>query len=213
MKRILSIIVASSLCLIPFAGLGQAQQVAPPVAQTLVREGEFALKLVDRLKIGSPGSEAEAENALASAGIAPSNGWIADYPITPDIAGELETAITQAAGSGRLPLNRDQALMAFQALCAEIGLSVFADMRGDAVQNELAADYGQYSNPDVINNYYYNEGPPVVTYYPPPWDYYYMYAWVPYPFWCSGLWFSGFFYSCFHQASEFFRCLRALAPD
>jgi hypothetical protein len=45
MKRILSIIMAGGLLLIPFAGLGQAQQAAPPVAQTLVREGEFALKL------------------------------------------------------------------------------------------------------------------------------------------------------------------------
>lgn len=51
------------------------------------------------------------------------------------------------------------------------------------------------ANPDpaVINNYYYNEGPPVVTYYPPPQAYDYLYSWVPYPFWCSGLYFRGFF--------------------
>jgi hypothetical protein len=193
MKRILSIIMAGGLLLIPFAGLGQAQQAAPPVAQTLVREGEFALKLADRLMMGSPSGEAEAEGTLASAGIAPRNGWIADYPITPDIAGELQDAITQAAVSGRLALNRDEALMAFQDLIAETGLSVGVDTRGELVQNDPPADYGQYSNPDVINNYYYDEGPPIVTYYPPPWDYYYMYAWVPYPFWCSGFWFSGFF--------------------
>jgi len=194
MKRVLWIIVAGGLFLIPFAGLGHAQQAAPPpVAQALVREGEFALKLADRLKMGSPGSEAEAESALASAGIAPRNGWIADYPITPDIVGELQYAITQAAGSGGLALSSDEALMAFQGLTAEMGLSVVADTRGEVVQNEPPADYVQYSNPDVINNYYYDEGPPVVTYYPPPWDYYYMYAWVPYPFWWSGFWFSGFF--------------------
>ncbi len=193
MKKILWIMVAGGLLLIPFAGLGQAKQAAPPVAQALVREGEFALKLADSLKMGSPGSEAEAESALASAGIAPRNGWVADYPITPDIAGELETAITEAADSGRLALSRDEALMAFQGLIAEMGPSVVADTRGEVVQNESPADYGQYSNTDVINNYYYNEGPPVVTYYPPPWDYSYMYAWVPYPFWCSGFWFSGFF--------------------
>jgi hypothetical protein len=194
MRRVVPIIVATGLLLIPFAGLGQIQQaVPPPVAQTLVREGEFARKLADRLKMGSSGSEAEAESALASASIAPRNGWIADYPITPDIAGELQEAITQAADSGRLGLNKDEALMAFQDLCAEVGLSVVADTRGEIVQNDPPTDYGQYSNPDVINNYYYNEGPPVVTYYPPPWDYDYMYAWVPYPFWYSGFWFSGFF--------------------
>ncbi|MGC9975611.1 MAG: hypothetical protein ABSC57_02665 [Syntrophales bacterium] len=27
---------------------------------------------------------------------------------------------------------------------------------------------------------------------PPP-DFYYFYAWIPYPFWCSGFWFPGFF--------------------
>ena len=161
MRRVVSIIVATGLLLIPFAGLGQAQQAAPPpVAQTLVREGEFALKLADRLKMGSPGSEAEAESALASAGIAPRNGWIADYPITPDIAGELQYAITQAADSGRLALSRDEALMAFQGLTAEMGLSVVVDTRGEVVQNDPPADYGQYSNPDIINNYYYMKGRP-----------------------------------------------------
>jgi hypothetical protein len=45
----------------------------------------------------------------------------------------------------------------------------------------------------VINNYYYREGPPVVTYYAPPPDYLYLYAWVPYPFWYSRFFFSGFF--------------------
>ncbi len=83
--------------------------------------------------------------------------------------------------------------MVFQDLCAEMGLSVVADTRGEVVQNYPPPDYGQYSNPDVINNYYYDQGLPVVTYYPPPWDYSYMYAWVPYPFWCSGFWFSGFY--------------------
>ena len=33
----------------------------------------------------------------------------------------------------------------------------------------------------------------MVTYYYPPPDFYYLYAWIPYPFWCSGFWFPGFF--------------------
>jgi hypothetical protein len=172
---------------------GNKATQAPLIAQPLTREGDFAIKLVEALKVGQAKSEAEAESILASVGIAPKNGWIADYPITPDIAEELQNAISQAADSKRLSLSRDEALIAFQGLTAERGLSVVADTRGEVVQNEPPADYGQYSNPDMINNYYYNEGPPVVTYYPPPWDYSYMYAWVPYPFWCSGFWFSGFF--------------------
>ena len=32
-----------------------------------------------------------------------------------------------------------------------------------------------------------------MTYYAPPPDFYYLYAWVPYPFWWGGFWFGGFF--------------------
>jgi hypothetical protein len=32
-----------------------------------------------------------------------------------------------------------------------------------------------------------------VTYYAPPPDYYYLYVWVPYPFWWGGFWFGGYF--------------------
>ena len=58
MKRVLSLLVAGGLLLIPFAGLGQAQQAAPPVAQTLVREGDFAIKLAEALKLGQAQGEA-----------------------------------------------------------------------------------------------------------------------------------------------------------
>lgn len=172
---------------------GNTATQAPPIAQPLIREGDFAIKLVEALKVGQAKSEAEAESMLVSVGIAPKNGWIADYPITPDIAEELKIAISQAADSKRLSLSRDEALIAFEGLIAEMDLSVVADTRGEVVQNDPPSDYGQYSNPDIISNYYYDQGPPVVTYYPPPWDYYYLYAWVPYPFWCSGFFFPGFF--------------------
>ena len=48
-------------------------------------------------------------------------------------------------------------------------------------------------NPEVINKQYYEQGPPVVTYYAPPDPYYYLYSWVPYPFWSTGFYFPGFF--------------------
>ena len=170
----------------------------PPIAQALVREGDFAIKLAEALKIGQAKSEAEAESMLASAGITPQNGWIADYPVTPDIIGELQNAIGTAADSGKLAMNKDQAIKALQDLTAQQGLPVRADAESRYAGVEPPVepppgDYGEYSRPEVINNYYYNQGPPVVTYYPPPWDYYYMYSWVPYPFWCSGFWFPGFF--------------------
>jgi hypothetical protein len=48
-------------------------------------------------------------------------------------------------------------------------------------------------NPEDLDNYYYEQGPPVVTYYEPPEPYYYLYSWVPYPFWSTDFYFPGFF--------------------
>jgi hypothetical protein len=167
---------------------GEAATQGPPVAQTLIREGDFAVKLAEGLKIGQAKSEAEAESMLAAIGIAPKNGWIADYPVTPDIIGELQNAISSAVDSDKLGMNREEAVKTFQDLVAEQGLPVKAD-EGEAPA-EPPEEYGES---EAVNNYYYTEGPPVVTYYPPPWDYGYLYAWVPYPFWYTGFWFPGFF--------------------
>jgi hypothetical protein len=181
---------------------GETARQAPPIAQPLIREGDFAVKLTETLKIGQPKSEAEAEDMLVSAGIAPKNGWIADYPMTPDVIGELQSAIGGAVDSGKLAMNKDQAIKALQDLAAQQGLPVRADTESRHAGAEPPVesppgDYGEYSRPEVINNYYYDQGPPIVTYYPPPWDYYYLYSWVPYPFWYSGFWFPGFF--CLHD--------------
>lgn len=197
MKKSLIIgLSAVSLLFMPMAKTIHAEQVAteaPPVAQALVREGDFALKLVEALKLGSANSEAEAESSLASVGIAPRNGWIASYPVTPDILSELRDAVGDAADGGRLAMNTDEALNAFHNLANETGLAVVSDTSDAGKGTEEPKSYGQYSDPTVINNYYYDEGPPVVTYYPPPWDYYYMYSWVPHPFWWHSFWFPGFF--------------------
>jgi len=213
MKKALSVGIVLSLFLMfsPIDVRAQQQTGStPPLAQPLVREGDFAVKLAEGLKVGMAQSEAEAESTLTSVGIAPRNGWIADYPVTPDIIGELRNAVGEAADSGRLSMRREEAERALDILSANVGLSVVPETRREFAQNEPSPSnqpppsetppsgepapyYGEYSNPEVINNYYYDSGPPVVTYYPPPWDYYYMYAWVPYPFWCSGFFFPGYF--------------------
>lgn len=194
MKKLIAIMLASSLMILPFAVYGQSEQTAsniPPVSQSLVPEGDFALKLVPALKLGTANNEAQAEDMLSSVGIAPKNGWIADYPMTPIIIGDLQSAVANAADARKLPMGKDDALKAFRDLTTEFGLAVVPGGSSRYAENQ--------SQPDatVINNYYYDEGPPVVTYYPPPWDYYYMYDWVPYPFWWGGFSFSGFF--CLHD--------------
>jgi hypothetical protein len=191
MGRILAITMAFTLVIMPLAVYGQSEDTtsnpSPPVSQQLIPEGDFALKLISALNLGTPTTEAQAEDLLSSVGIAPNNGWISDYPMTPIIIGEVEGAVAAAADANKLPMGKDDALKAFEGLKIEFGLAVVSGSPGQYAESQPQPDSA------MINSYYYNEGPPVVTYYPPPWDYYYLYDWVPYPFWCSGFYFPGFF--------------------
>jgi len=205
MKTLSAIAMALALLLMSSpAAYPQAKQTtttSPPVAHTLVREGDFATRLVSALEIGTAENETEAETMLASVGIAPKNGWISDYPVTPDILGELQDAVAAAADSNRLPMGKDEALEVLESVSADLGLYVLSHTSGEYAEAPPPAG-PQYTEPTVINNYYYREGPPVVTYYPPPPDYLYLYAWVPYPFWYSRFFFSGFFIlHDFHKVS------------
>ena len=148
----------------------QNLQKAPPVSPGLVREGDFAVKLMEVLKLGTAKNEAEAESKLASVGIAPKNGWIADYPLTPDIIGELRRAIGVALDSGKIAMKKDEALMAVQIL-------IDNQWRMSAAPGEeQARQYSEYPL-TVYEGYdpYYYPYYPSYLYYP----YYYPY---PYPY-------------------------------
>jgi hypothetical protein len=174
----------------------------PPIAQTLIPEGDFAIKLVEALNVGRAQNEAEAESILASVGIAPKNGWLADYPVTPDIIGELRNSIGAAVDAGKLPMNKDAAQETFENLAAGQSLPVATDTESQVIEAEPVPNDVDYSNPDGIDNYYDDQGPPVVTYYLPPPDYGYLYSWVPYPFRCSGFRFRGYFIlNDFHRSA------------
>jgi hypothetical protein len=151
----------------------------------------LSVKLVDALKLGTTASEAEAESLLGNAGITPRNGWIADYPVTPDVIGELTQSIKDAAESKSLKMGKDEALQSFQNVTAGFNLAVRGGTPGETAQKGP----GNTTVPDntVINNYYSDQSPPAVTYYPPPPDYFYLYTWVPYPFWGWNFWFPGFY--------------------
>lgn len=161
-----------------------------PMSQPLIREGTLAVELAGGLKLGITQNEAEAEDLLSGAGISPRNGWIADYPVTPDIIGELQEAIGEAAASGKLSMEKNAALQALQTAEASNSLPVNPDTSG-TVGDEMAAP--AYPDSSAENNYYSDTGPPAVTYYAPPPDYAYLYTWVPYPFWWTDVWFPGFF--------------------
>ena len=187
----LSIVCLLAL-LMPMPTSTQAQSGPPPVAAPLVREGDLAIRLGSGLGISTADDEIEAENQLADVGISPRNGWIADYPATPDIIGELQQAVGAAVDAGKVPLGRDEALKRLNDTLGSSNLSMIPyPQTGSAEAPPPRTE--NYPNPAVVNDYYYNEGPPIVTYYTPPPDFYYLYAWVPSPFWWSGFWFPGFF--------------------
>jgi hypothetical protein len=170
----------------------QAQGSPPPIGAPLLREGTFAVRLQIDLAVGMTDDEVEAETRLSDVGVSPRNGWIADYPVTPDIIGELRQAVGDAADAGKVPFSRDEALQRFDRTLSASGLSI-TPYSPEGSNEPVPPGSENYPNPAIVNNYYYNEGPPVVTCYTPPPDFYYLYAWVPSPFWWSGFWFPGFF--------------------
>jgi hypothetical protein len=196
MRKWLSIMLAAGLVLYPFATFAedygsqtsQTQQV-PPVAQTLVREGDFAIKLAATLDLGNPTDEAVAVDTLASAGVAPLNGWLPDYPVTPQVLGQLQSSIDKAASEGKLPMTAEEGTKGLYYLAAQMNLPTPAG----TAKPEGSRSPAEQSNTAVVNNYYYDQGPPIITYYPPPYYYGYLYDWVAYPVFWFGFWFPGFY--------------------
>jgi hypothetical protein len=195
MRRVLWMNLAAVviLLLVYVAGDAQATHVGPPpVGQALAREGDLAVELVFNLALGTTDKEVEAEGILAAVGIIPRNGWVADYPVTPDIVGEVRDSIITAANGGKISKGRDEALKALNDAVAYLNISIQPYNAGDPVADKPAGAEN-YPNPAMINSYFSEQGPPVITYYAPPPAYYYMYSWVPYPFWWVDFWFPGYY--------------------
>jgi uncharacterized membrane protein YgcG len=156
----------------------QSEQTKPEprsIEQSLIREGFFAMKLAEALKIGPVKSEAEAENMLASVGIAPKNGWIADYPVTPDILGELQNAISAAADSGKIAMNKSEAIEVFEDLVIEIE--------------------SQYARVEPSPS---REPYPEAYYYPYPYPFYYRFLY-PYPYYAPYPYYYGGYYDSYRH--------------
>jgi hypothetical protein len=219
------------------------------VEQPLVPESVLAIQLAEALKLGPVSDEAKAEELLSGLGIEPENGWIAEYPVTPEVLGDVEKGIAMASDQGKIALTKDQALKLFGDVKTGLGFDAkpgqnppaglikkpgnktiysytdkneethFTDdlnsipkanrknmkIISQATLNKFIGSVGsgtvqapepQYTakpNPEVINKQYEQQGPPVVTYYAPPDSYNYLYSWVPYPFWSTGLYYPGYF--------------------
>jgi hypothetical protein len=192
MKTWLSIITAASLLILPVSILAadaerSSSYQSPPVEQPLVREGDFAIKLAAELNLGTADDEETAVTLLAQVGVAPANGWLPDYPVTPQILGQLSEAITQAVADGSLRIAPGDADQILSRVAAEMSLPEPAGSAGTETVATAPSDAA------VINTYYASEGPPIITYYAPPPQYLYLYDWVPYPAYWYGYWFSGFY--------------------
>ena len=161
------------------AQTSRTQSDAPQVERELVREGYFAVKLGEALKVVSTDNESEAIRELRWFKIEPRGGWIADQPVTPGILRELRKDVTQAAEDDRFFMNTDEALLRFNQVAANLGLTFDSSSDADAESDE--AD---------------NEQPPAAKYYNPypPSSYYDFYPWHPYPFAWDHWYFPGFFF-------------------
>jgi hypothetical protein len=209
MKKIIILLIAVGLLLIPFVYQMQAAQNSispPPVSQNLVRQGDFAFSLLEALELGEAYSEAQALEMLGDMGIEPKDGWISDYPLTPDSVEELQNALIRAADKGHLKMNISEAEKVFNNLVLDYGFHISPDYnKNQDSETPPSFGYYDYKSTPVINQYYYHNGPPVVTYYPPPPSYYNLYNWVPYPFWWGSFRFSGYFVlNDFHGSSIVF---------
>jgi hypothetical protein len=160
-----------------YAQPGQSKAGPPPSGQNLVREGSFAMKLAEVLKIGEVKNEAEAEDKLTSVGVAPKNGWIADYPVTPDIIEELRNAVGEAADSGKIAMKREEAIKAFQDLMTSV--------EGQSAGVEPSIGGQPYPEP-YYDPYHYSYYYPYPYYYG---GYYYPYL---YPYFRGGFVIRGF---------------------
>lgn len=183
------------ICLVPAmmqAQSGKTTTEELTVAQHLVREGDFAVKLLASMGVGASKDEMDAEKRLAESGIAPRNGWIADYPVTPDIACELCKALTIALESGKIELDKHEALKRFEKITDGFGLSVEPTT---VAAKDTAYGSAARLKPDpvLIMNYFTTMGLPVITYYAPPAEYSHLYCLVPFPFLSHGDRFPGFF--------------------
>jgi hypothetical protein len=129
----------------------QGRNGPPPVEQALVPEGVFAIQLVEALKMGPARDEAQAEAQLSAIGIEPPNGWIAGYPVTPPVMGEIEKDVAEAAEGGKLRMGKVEALKALGDLKARLGLNVDPAPQSEAIAAQQVS--GRGSGSTVIYKY------------------------------------------------------------
>ncbi len=178
------------------ARTGNSLPGLPPIEQPLVREGKFAVNLATAFNLTSSQDETVAESYLASINIMPRNGWISDYPVTPDIIAEIRKSAATSASSGYLQISEADAVELVDNISVAMNLPIANNDPASENRSRSASvssDSSGYVEPSAVEDYYDDNKPAIVTYYPPPLEYAYLYDWVPSPFWWEGFGFRGFF--------------------
>lgn len=197
-QGLLIIALIAGTLLFPTMAAAQNEPLAYAEEQTMapsvVRQGDFALRLVTAFNLPASEDEEAAARALTALGILPPGGWVADQPMTPRIVAELRDAVVAAVAAGRLIMDLDAAMRAFTELVAEFGLPLPADQApGYASGGAPVSTYAPYCNGTAFDYYYGSFGAPIYTYCRPPPAYFYLYSWVPYSFYWHRQVFAGFF--------------------
>lgn len=190
-QRLLVVLLAVCSIFLPLdaeSDYSDSSSLAPP----LVREGEFAIQLVEVLGIGPATSEYEAGEILVEVGILPEEAWAPDDYITPEFIGALGDSIGEAADTGRIWMSRDEAMEALYSLLVEFGLPIPDEFSNRYVIGDPPYS-DQYCDHRTVIRHYSRYSPPKITYCRPPYDYYDRYVWVPYGLWWYGHYYSGYY--------------------
>jgi hypothetical protein len=160
----------------------------PPIAAPLIRQGTLAVSLASSLGLGA-GSEAAAISNLSQLGIIPRGGWSASILVTPALIGELQNSIFLAARSGQLFISGSKVLTRFDSVRVGLGFPIFpANAAARA-----AFRNANFISPFEINRFFINNGLPLMTFFPPPAQFRRQFAFTPFPFVSSNVFFPGFF--------------------
>ena len=138
----------------------------PPIEQPLVREGEFAAELASAFNLTSLHDEAAGESYLASVNIMPKNGWISDYPVTPDIIAEVRDSAARSASSGNLQISETDAVGVVDNVSMAMNLPVKVNYESNLEHQSRSApppEAYEYLEPSVVEDYYDDNKPPIVT--------------------------------------------------
>ena len=129
----------------------------PSVEQALVPEGVFAKQLAEALKLGLVPDEVKAEELLSGIGIEPKNGWIAEYPVTPAVLGDIEKGISVASDQGKIALKKDQALKLVGDVKAKLGFDVNPGQKAPADLTEKPANTTIYTYTDTKGEIHFTD--------------------------------------------------------